>query len=108
MMMTNDVVSLGISLMAGVLIGVLFFYGLWWTIRKLVRSDRPALWSLGSMVLRMIAALTGFHFVAQGSWERLLACFLGFILARMIVSRLTRRADSRVYGEQELSHDPQP
>lgn len=106
--MMNNMLSLVISLMAGVLIGMLFFYGLWWTVQKIVTSERPALWTVGSMGLRMIATLAGFHFVSQGSWERLLACFLGFFLARMIVTHLTRQTDKRVYAEQEISHEPQP
>lgn len=104
----NDMLNLVISLVAGVLIGVLFFGGLWWTVKKIVTSERPALWSMGSMWLRMITTMAGFHFVSQGSWERLLVCFLGFFLARLIVTHLTRREDKPVYAAQEISHEPQP
>ena len=104
----NDMSNLLISMMAGVLIGLLFLGSLWWTVRKVITSERPALWSMGSMWLRMIATMTGFYFVSQGSWERLLACFLGFFLARLIVTNLTRRADKRIYPEQEISHESQP
>jgi hypothetical protein len=37
----------------------------------------------------MSVALTGFYFVAGGQWERLLACLLGFFIARMVVTWLT-------------------
>ena len=37
----------------GGLLGTMFFGGLWWTVRTGVSSQRPALWFLGSLVLRM-------------------------------------------------------
>lgn len=102
----NDMFNLMISLMAGILIGVLFLGSLWWTVRKIVTSERPALWSFGSMWLRMISTLAGFYFVSQGSWERLLACFFGFFLTRLIVTHLTRPTDKGVYAERAISHEP--
>jgi F1F0 ATPase subunit 2 len=69
-----------------------FFGGLWWTVRKGVSSPRPALWFLGSLLLRTGIVLAGFYFVGRRSWERLLACLLGFVIARLVVvMRLTRR-----------------
>jgi F1F0 ATPase subunit 2 len=35
-------------------------------------------------------ALTGFYFVASGDWQRLMACLVGFVMARQFVMRLTR------------------
>jgi F1F0 ATPase subunit 2 len=34
--------------------------------------------------------LTGFYFVAQGRWQRLLLCLFGFVIARLVVKWLTR------------------
>lgn len=82
--------SLAPSLAAGILLGVMFFGGLWWTVRKGVASRRPALWFFGSLVLRMSLALAGFYFVSGGHWERLLVCLLGFVAARLAVTRLSR------------------
>ena len=72
------------------MLGAIFFGGLWWTVRKGVSSTQPALWFLGSLLLRMSIALAGFYFVSGGHWERLLACLLGFVMARLVVTRLTR------------------
>ena len=58
--------------LAGVVLGAIFFGGLWWTVRKGVSSKQPALWFLGSLLLRMSIVLAGFYFVARGHWERLL------------------------------------
>jgi len=76
---------------AGLLLGAFFFGGLWWTVRKGVSSQRPALWFFGSLLLRMSITLAGFYFVGHENWERWLTCLLGFVLARLVVTRLTRR-----------------
>ena len=86
----NNFVILAFALVAGLMLGAIFFGGLWWTVRKGVSSKHPALWFLGSMVVRMSIVLAGFYFVGRGDWQRLVVCLLGFIIARIIVMRLTR------------------
>ena len=49
----NETLGLALALVAGVLLGAFFFGGLWWTVRKGVSSERPALWFFGSLLLRM-------------------------------------------------------
>src|SRR5579864_8194595 len=85
-MMMNETLILVLALVTGVLLGAMFFGGLWWTVRKGVSSKQPALWFLGSLLLRTSIAMAGFYFVARGHWERLLVCLLGFIMARLIVT----------------------
>lgn len=89
-MTMSDVLNLMLAGMAGVALGVIFFGGLWWTIRKGVSSRRPALWFLGSLLVRMGIALTGFYFVSLGNWQRLVACLIGFVVARLAVTWLSR------------------
>lgn len=83
---------LALALLAGGVIGAGFFGGLWWTTRRAAASTQPALWVMTSLLLRMGGALTGFHLVGGGQWPRLLACLIGFVLARLVVLRLTRPA----------------
>ena len=62
-------------------------------------AGQPALWFLGSLLLRMGIALAGFYFVAGGDWERLLPCLLGFVVARLVVTWLIgRRERSAAFG----------
>lgn len=75
---------------AGVALGAMFFGGLWWTVRRGVASPQPALWFLVSSLLRVAITLAGFYFVSGGQWQRLVACLVGFIAARLVVTRLTR------------------
>ncbi len=74
----------------GVGLGAIFFGGLWWTIRLGVSSSRPALWFLVSALLRTAITLEGFYFISGGQWQRLVACLLGFIAARLAMTWLTR------------------
>ena len=93
---------------AGGLLGLFFFGGLWWTISRGLASPRPALWFFASLVLRMSVTLAGFYVVAAGQWQRLLACLLGFVLARLVVTRLTRPgAQGLARPTREVGHAPQ-
>jgi len=103
----NETLILMLPLVAGVLLGVIFFGGLWWTVHKGVSSQSPAIWFFGSLLLRMSITLTGFYFVSGGHWERLLLCFLGFVLARPVVMWLTRPSEeNQTRPAKEASHAP--
>jgi len=100
----NESLSLVLAWVIGILLGAIFFGGLWWTVRKGVSSKIPALWFMGSMLLRTAIVLTGFYFVAGGHWERLMVCLLGFVMARLIMTRLTRSAKKPAYLAEKASH----
>ena len=90
---------------SGVVLGAIFFGGLWWTVNHGVSSPNPALWFLGSFLVRMGVTLAGFYAVSGGRWERLLPCLLGFFAARVAVTLMTRssRADQN-HSEREALH----
>ena len=95
----NETIILAAALAAGVSLGAIFFGGLWWTVRKGVTAKNPALWLLGSSLLRIGIVLAGFYFAARGDWKKLLLCLLGFLIARVVVLRLTR-------PNKETNHAP--
>ena len=106
----SDTPALGLALLAGVLLGAFFFGGLWWTVQKGMGSDVPALWFLGSLLLRNGVIMAGFYFVSQNHWSRLVMCFLGFLIARVIVmKRLARSpAEQPEPREEETSSATYP
>jgi F1F0 ATPase subunit 2 len=104
--MMNEKLALLLALVTGVVLGAMFFGGLWWTVRKGVSSKQPAFWFFGSLLLRTSIALAGFYFIARGHWERLLVCLLGFVIARLIVTQIARAAEKPTYLAQEASHAP--
>ena len=106
-MTTNDTLIRILAFGAGGLLGAMFFGGLAWTVRKGVSSERPALWFMGSMMLRMGIALAGFYVVSAGHLDRMLFCLLGFTVARPIATRLTRPSQpDRISQPQEARHAP--
>ncbi len=104
----SDILALALALFTGGLLGVFFFGGLWWTVQKGVTSEMPATWFLGSLLLRTCLILGGFYIVSQGHWSRLMACLLGFLIARFIVvKRLTRApADEPSQLQEETNIAP--
>jgi F1F0 ATPase subunit 2 len=86
----NEFLFLAPPFTAGLLLGAVFFGGLWWTVIMAVSSQRPALWFFGSMLLRMSITLAGFYFAGGENWKRWVLCLLGFVLARLVVKWLTR------------------
>jgi F1F0 ATPase subunit 2 len=103
----NNFLLLALALAAGLVLGAIFFGGLWWTVRRGIFAKSPALWFLGSMLLRMGIVLAGFYYVGRGDWQRLVTCLTGFIIARFIVTRLTRtRIENPASIAKEASHAP--
>jgi F1F0 ATPase subunit 2 len=103
----NDFLILTLALIAGLLLGAVFFGGLWWTIRKGLSSKHPAAWFLGSLLLRMSVTLAGFCWVGRGHWERLMICLVGFVVARLIVTRLSKPPEpEQTHASKETRHAP--
>jgi F1F0 ATPase subunit 2 len=103
----NETLTLFLACMAGGMLGAVFFGGLWWTVRNGVLSKQPALWFLGSLLIRMSITLVGFYFIGRGNWRRLVACLIGFVVARVVVMWLARPATAnRNLSLQEAKHAP--
>ena len=85
----SETLALTAALLAGILLGAIFYGGLWWTVRRGVLSKTLGKWLIGSFVLRAVVAVGGFYVVSHGDWRSLLACLLGFIVARIGATRLT-------------------
>ena len=101
----NEWLLLALAFAAGLLLSAFYYVGLWWTVCRGVSSRRPALWFSGSLLLRMSVALGGFYVVGCGHWQRLLICFLGFVMARVLVTRLTRTSpENQTRPALEASH----
>ncbi len=101
----NDVFFMIVAFGVGILLGAFYFGGLWWTVLKGVASVRPALWFGSSMLLRTSVILVGFYLVGRDHWARMLVCFFGFVVSRVLVMRLTRSAKiSPTNSKREVHH----
>lgn len=92
--MTNAI-YMTLALIAGLALGTFFFGGLWWTVKKVVNAQIPALWFAGSFIIRIVVTMSGFYLIGAGSWQRLLVCGIGFAVARMIVMRITKTREEK-------------
>src|SRR5580658_1998864 len=86
----TEVLYLTFPFIAGLLLGTLFFGGLWLTVKKMAVARMPALLFLGSFVFRTAITLGGFYYVSLGNWQRLLICGIGFLVARFGVIYFTK------------------
>lgn len=101
-----DWLDLGLPLGAGVVLGAVFFGGLWWTVRRAVSSRWVVPWFFASMLLRTVLVVAGLYWACGGDWRRWLAGLLGFTLARLVVTRLTRAPEPVGSPAPEVGHAP--
>lgn len=106
-MMITDIFMLFLAAAGGVLLGGFYFGGLRWSVRRSLASQSTALWIAGSFLLRTAVCLGGFYWVGAGDPVRMLACLAGFIVARVIVMKLTGDAAfARDPAAREAGHAP--
>lgn len=84
----NDI-KLLLPLLIGGLLGILFWGGLWWTVQRALWSRYVAAWFFCSLMVRTITVLLGFYLTCGENWQRWLAALLGFVIARLFITRLT-------------------
>jgi len=86
----NEIVFMILAFVAGLVIGTIFFGGLWFTVKKGITSKKPTLLFFFSFVLRTGIALIGFYYISQNIWQRFLICLVGFVIARFIIALITK------------------
>lgn len=102
----NEILYMVLAFLAGIVLGTLFFGGLWLTVKKAVTSKMPALWFSTSFILRIGITLIGFYYIAHNNWQRFLICLIGFIFSRYVIFRLTK-ADGKKQQllKREVGHE---
>ncbi|WP_147820884.1 ATP synthase subunit I [Salidesulfovibrio onnuriiensis] len=96
--MTFDPAALALGLITGLLSGVLYFGGLWLTVRRLSAVSRPGLLMVLSFVLRAGLTVAAFALVSGRSAPVFAACLLGFLAVRQVG---VRRARAGLGGGEE-------
>ncbi len=80
------VLYLFLAFLAGMLLGAVFFGGLWWTVQRITGSDSPYLVMAVSFFVRAAVVLVGFYLLVRADWPFLIAALVGFIAARTILA----------------------
>lgn len=96
----NNFFESAIILFAGFATGSFFFGGLWFTVQKGMAGKIPALWFVISFIIRMTVTLFAFYFLTEGTWQRLLLCFAGFLIARVVVTKFTKNKQLKSVKEE--------
>ncbi len=99
----SEILALVFAGVAGVILGAIFFGGLWLTVNRGLQSSRAALWFFVSLLLRISIVLYGFYLIGHTHWQRLVACLVGFILARLLLTKWLRPSalEKSVHSAQE-------
>lgn len=98
-------------LLVGIVLGCWFFYLLWLTVQKGLQSPYPALWFFGGLLLRMFTTIAGFYLIANNDMWRLVACLIGFVLGRLLVTKLlgiTGNHKMAVVPKNQVEHNNAP
>ena len=80
--------SLILSFIYGLGVGFIYFGGLWWSLQNITKVAKPGFWLLGSFIIRVIFVLLALALLGLTHWERLIACFSGFLLMRLLLVNL--------------------
>ena len=86
----NEISQLFGPFLAGLILGLVYFGGLWFTVKRTIANEHSHFWLLPSLFLRMAIVLLGFYFVSQGKLLNLLVCFCAFLLVRIVLVRRLR------------------
>ncbi|MHB1460890.1 MAG: N-ATPase subunit AtpR [Armatimonadota bacterium] len=100
----SDTTGMVISLLTGLLLGLLFFGGLWWTVQRILTARHPVALVMGSLLLRLGTVIIGMVVVAHDHWVRFVVCLLGLVIARVVVTRLTRLPEGSGLITKEEDH----
>jgi F1F0 ATPase subunit 2 len=102
-MIDNTILQLVIAALGGIVLGVIYFGGLWLTINRLRDSQHLSLLLGGSFLLRMTLVMGGFYLVSDGNLGRLALCLATFLLTRFVFIRsvqTTPERSSKEHGNQ--------
>ncbi len=91
--MISIISEFSIAALAGLLLGLFYFGGLWLTVRGITCGKRPEMLMLASFVIRLLVALSCFYLVMDGRPGRLVACLSGFLLMRYVLTKAVKRGE---------------
>lgn len=81
----ETIVNLVPALLGGCLLGLFFYGGLWWTVRRLPHTRRPAALTISSFVVRTAVTVLGFYLIMDGRLDRILVAMAGFLVIRTLL-----------------------
>jgi F1F0 ATPase subunit 2 len=99
----NSLFFIPITFLLGILLGNLYFRGLWMTVQKISTVPNPILLTFSSFLVRLAIAISGFYFVLMIAQEyaifHLTICLLAFMGIRNYLIKKSLRIIPRIVNE---------
>lgn len=86
-MSKTEALTWGLAAIWGIVLGIFYFGGLWWTVRSLSRKNRPKLWVGLSYLVRTSLVLLGFWLVMRKDLLAFFFTLVAFFLMRFVMIR---------------------
>ncbi len=80
-----------LGFLGGIVLGLVFFGGLYWSVNQLPTVKYPGLLMMASMFVRMAILLTGLYFLMAGDIKHLLAAVVGVMLVKFVMIARVRK-----------------
>lgn len=74
-----------VAFIVGILVGSLFFGGLYLTVKKLTSLKYPALFMMLSLIVRLVILAGGIYLIMDGGIKNVLSAMAGIILVRFVM-----------------------
>ena len=84
-----------VGLFVGIILGIIFFGGLYITVEKLRDAKNPSVLLLLSFLLRMAVLLGGLYLVSRYGFKDMLFALLGIILVKFVMVFLAKRVQEQ-------------
>lgn len=86
-----------IALVGGTALGIVYFGGLWLTVRDTVEKKRSVWLLIGSFLLRTGILLLVFYALVIQHWAYLIVAFTSFLVVRHFILNRMRKSSEALY-----------
>lgn len=98
----SELPSFLVAVCLGVLLGGLYFGGLWWTVGRMPQARHPLNLYFGSLIVRQVLLLAAFFgLLSYSGWPQLVAVLVGFAATRLLLVRLIGQASGGELPQRE-------
>ena len=74
-----------VRFIGGILLGIIFFGGLYWSIKQLSKAKYPAILMSISALVRMGVLIVGIYLLSDNNIKNILSILLGVILVKIVM-----------------------
>ena len=93
----NGLIAL-ISIICGLLLGLIYFGGLWFTVQRFVHHRWPPWAMVVSFIVRMGLVLVVFYGLLMQHWTYVVTALIAFVVTRQILINRLGKPDKALYG----------